>query len=200
MKYEQNFLNTTVKGLAEVTEKQARGQPQLQAIFGTGGKKKRRRNRKTKTEVGETSETDDENTVPAKRHSHPDARPPAQRLGSARLASTQATAVHHEQQVDPSRILEQSMATAEVRVHLPPQLLLKFFKIRLGQKMEVLFQSRVWMRVRFNTCEGSMLSNMFDVTGVFADSYPSGETMLLAAGPSNSVAGQSGKSHFLQSF
>jgi len=99
-----------VKGLAEVTEKQARGQPQLQnALFGTG-RKRRRRNRKVPK--GETSESEDENTAPSKRHS--DARPPSQRLGSLKLAQERDQQQAAGEQIEPSRILEQSMATAEV--------------------------------------------------------------------------------------
>lgn len=105
-----------MKGLAEVTEKQARGQPQLQAIFATGSGKKRsrkRKNRNSNKEPGETSETDEESVPPTtKRHS--DHRPVAQRLGSQRLREAGDSA----SQIEPSRILEQSMATAEVCEYL----------------------------------------------------------------------------------
>lgn len=103
----------TVKGLAEVTEKQARGQPQLQAIFATGSGKKRSRKRKGRNsnkEPGETSETDEESVAPTPKR-HNDVRPPSQRLGSQRLREA---GDHSASQIEPSRILEQSMATAEV--------------------------------------------------------------------------------------
>jgi hypothetical protein len=111
-----------VKGLADVTEKQYRGQPQLQHALslghsGTTQRKRRKRNKKKPDHSGESnnnSETEDENTAPSKRQM--DHRTPAQRLGSQRLIQNQ-----HEkdnstsEQMEPSRILEQSMATAEVK-------------------------------------------------------------------------------------
>lgn len=108
-----------VKGLAEVTEKQARGQPQLQhALFGVAGsgtsRKRRKRNKKNaQKESGESSESDDENTAPSKRQM--DTRTPSQRLGASRLMQTQVMDKENTtEQIEPSRILEQSMATAEV--------------------------------------------------------------------------------------
>lgn len=110
-----------VKGLAEVTEKQARGQPQLQhALFGpssggtTATRKRRKKNKKKADHSGESnnSESDDENTAPSKRQM--DNRTPAQRLGSQRLIQNQNLDKDNTEQIEPSRILEQSMATAEV--------------------------------------------------------------------------------------
>lgn len=109
-------VSPTVKGLAEVTEKQARGQPQLQAIFAAGSGKKRSRKRKgsknPNKEPGETSETDGEESVATATKRHTDSRPPAQRLGSQRLREAGDHLAGG--QIEPSRILEQSMATAEV--------------------------------------------------------------------------------------
>ena len=104
-----------VKGLAEVTEKQARGQPQLQhALFASTTKnKKRKRNRNKgglKTESGqESSESEDEATKLQ--------RASANRLGVQRVQMEKEHAtgsVLGGEQMEPSRILEQSMATAEV--------------------------------------------------------------------------------------
>jgi hypothetical protein len=112
-----------VKGLAEVTEKQARGQPQLQqalygATPGTGRKRRKRNNKKKVHEDGETghSDTDDENTVPSAKRQM-DTRSPGQRLGAHRLMQSQVGMDKENsttEQIEPSRILEQSMATAEV--------------------------------------------------------------------------------------
>ncbi|RWS05165.1 Protein bric-a-brac 1-like protein [Dinothrombium tinctorium] len=104
-----------VKGLAEVTEKQARGQPQLQhALFGKSKKRKRNRNKSglKPGESGESSESDDD-TVNKLRAS--DIRP-SPRLGvqRAQMEKEQGTTTSTGEQIEPSRILEQSMATAEV--------------------------------------------------------------------------------------
>jgi hypothetical protein len=103
--------------LAEVTEKQARGQPHLQNVL-FGAKKKRKRSKKTggKESGGEmSSESDEENSAPAtKRNTDlmqqrlPTQRPPALRLEKEPVIP---------EQIEPSRILEQSMATAEVSVY-----------------------------------------------------------------------------------
>ena len=102
-----------------MTEKQARGQPQLQAIFAAGSGKKRTRKRKgsknPNKEPGETSETDGEDSVATATKRHTDSRPPAQRLGSQRLREA-GDHLGAGGQIEPSRILEQSMATAEVRI------------------------------------------------------------------------------------
>jgi len=108
-----------VKGLAEVTEKQARGQPQLQhALFGAppgSGRKKRKRNKKAgqHKESGESSESDEENGLSTK-HRNMDGRS-LQRISGQRII--QNSCIEKEittDQLEPSRILEQSMATAEV--------------------------------------------------------------------------------------
>lgn len=100
---------SAVKGLAEVTEKQARGQPHLQNVL-FGGKKRRKRNKKSGKESGGeiTSESDEENTVPAKRQSD------LMRLSQRPSVQRQEKEPVIPEQIEPSRILEQSMATAEV--------------------------------------------------------------------------------------
>lgn len=103
-----------------MTERQARGQPVLQNVL-FGGKKRRKRNKKSgKESAGESSESDEENTAPAKRH--PDlmrpSAPAAQRITTQRLMPEKEATVQIPEQIEPSRILEQSMATAEVRVNL----------------------------------------------------------------------------------
>ncbi|KAI1301748.1 Protein bric-a-brac 2 [Halotydeus destructor] len=105
-----------VKGLAEVTEKQARGQPQLQSLFSTGtGRKKRKRNKKGagNKESGESSESDEENSTP-KRDRAPSQRIAQPRILQAQVLDKENSVVDQQQQMEPSRILEQSMATAEV--------------------------------------------------------------------------------------
>lgn len=116
-----------VKGLAEVTEKQARGQPQLQhALFGAlpqpatstpappaPSRKKRRRTKKgnqAHKESGESSESDEENLAPKR---HTERRLVGQRtIIQNQVLDKEPNAV--PEQMEPSRILEQSMATAEV--------------------------------------------------------------------------------------
>ena len=118
-----------VKGLAEVTEKQARGQPQLQnALFGsavattTGSAKQRRRKRSKKSgkeSTGEmSSESDEENGIPSKRHMETGMRTASsQRLTQHRMPlEKESIPIPDQQQVESSRILEQSMATAEVLI------------------------------------------------------------------------------------
>jgi hypothetical protein len=125
----------TVKGLAEVTEKQARGQaaPQLQqAIFGSVGslssighsshnmssilppsspaKKKRKRVNKKKDRGIEISESDDERL-------HKTLKTNSQRLSTQRLLAVKETPSLGDQ-IESSRILEQSMATAEVNLSI----------------------------------------------------------------------------------
>ena len=127
----------TVKGLAEVTEKQARGQaaPQLQqAIFGTAGllgqaqslssilppavpmmAKKRKRNKK-KDQGMEGIESDEERSN--KRTVNSDGlKTHSQRLATQRLLASKETPSLSDQ-IESSRILEQSMATAEVIIKL----------------------------------------------------------------------------------
>lgn len=105
----------TVKGLAEVTEKQARGQSgQLQhALFGSGKKKRKRSKKSGAKDSADSSECEcmDDSNIPAKQR-HTDSRAASQRLGSQRLLGTRDSVV--SEQIEPSRILEQSMATAEV--------------------------------------------------------------------------------------
>ena len=120
------FLKTAetlkVKGLVEVTEKQAKGQL-AQALLG----KNKRRRRKTKNgKDGFSSESDDEPNHNVKRqvtsphrlginkHMNAIANEKEHVDQSPNSPDHNQDATHLEQQMEPSRILEHSMATAEV--------------------------------------------------------------------------------------
>lgn len=98
-----------------MTEKQARGQPHLQNVLFGGAKRRRKRNKKTvtgKDSGGDSSESEEENAVPSKRSAEA-IRAVVPRLGQQRLGQADKEQPMPEQ-IEPSRILEQSMATAEV--------------------------------------------------------------------------------------
>lgn len=133
-----------VKGLAEVTDKQARGQPQLQqALFGAKPKKRKRNKGKGgKDASNEGSGESDEESGNKMRNTIGS----PQRMGGVQKGNVTGTSglvvpggplgqtidvkdhhAHHAgaagggaplqpEQIEPSRILEQSMATAEVGV------------------------------------------------------------------------------------
>jgi len=121
------FLKTAetlkVKGLVEVTEKQAKGQL-AQALLGKN--KKRRRKGKLGKDGFSSGDSDDEQTHPVKRqvtsplrlgiNKHLNAiAHEKDNLDQSSNSSEQHTE-HMEQQMEPSRILEHSMATAEVGI------------------------------------------------------------------------------------
>ena len=129
-----------VKGLAEVTDKQARGQPQLQqALF--GAKPKKRKRNKGKGQKDASNESSGDSDEDAAKQMRPLGSPQRMGLqkpnvnipvlgvpGAGQLGQQidSKDQLHHAttgppggpqmqpEQIEPSRILEQSMATAEV--------------------------------------------------------------------------------------